>query len=239
MKYQRYLAICEIYTELDEILNEFRRNKMLNRINTMNTRTKLQHTLLAITLITAASNALADDSYDDRARVISVSPQTERINVPRQECRTEYTRESYNNDRSSPAGAIIGGLAGGLLGNTVGRGNGRIAAAVVGAGLGAVVGDRVGNNQSNNSGYNSRPVERCYSVDNWQTVNSGYLVSYRYNGRDYTTVMDRQPGDTIPVHVGVTAATNSVSQISYSDNNSRYDNRPRDWDHDRRDRHDW
>ncbi len=211
---------------------------MLNRTNKMTSRTALQNTLLAVTLITAASTALADDSYDDRARVISVSPQTERINVPRQECRTEYVRDSYNNDRSSPAGAIIGGLAGGLLGNTVGRGNGRIAAAAVGAGLGAVVGDRVGN-QSNNNGYSTRPVERCYSVDNWQTVNSGYLVSYRYNGRDYTTVMDRQPGDTIPVHVGVTAATNSVSQISYSDNNSRYDNRQRNWDRDRRDRHDW
>lgn len=218
--------------------NEIKEKKMFNRIIRMTGRTALQNSLLAVTLITVASTSLADDSYDDRARVISVSPQTERINVPRQECRTEYVPDSYNNDRSSPAGAIIGGLAGGLLGNTVGRGNGRIVAAAVGAGLGAVVGDRVGN-QSNNNGYSSRPVERCHSVNNWQTVNSGYLVSYRYNGRDYTTVMDRQPGDTIPVHVGVTEATNTVSQISYSDNNSRYDNRQRDWDRDRRERHDW
>lgn len=171
---------------------------------------------------------MADDDYEDRARVISVAPQIERVNMPRQECRTEYVRESYSNDRSSPAGAIIGGIAGGLLGNTVGRGNGRIAAAAVGAGLGAVVGDRMSNNQSNSTGYSTRPVDRCYSVDNWQTVNRGYLVTYRYNGRNYTTVMDRQPGDTIPVHVGISAATNTVTQIAYIEGgNYRYDDNPR------------
>ncbi|HSH54849.1 MAG TPA: hypothetical protein VK967_07470, partial [Methylotenera sp.] len=32
--------------------------------------------------------AMATDQYIDTARVLSVSPQTERVNVPRQECRT-------------------------------------------------------------------------------------------------------------------------------------------------------
>ena len=125
----------------------------------MRHKTLLVTALLAtgILSLTVSSIAMADDDYEDRARVISVSPQTERINVPRQECRTEYVRESYNN-QSSPAGAIIGGLAGGLLGNTVGRGNGRIAAAVVGAGVGAVVGDRIGNNSSNNGGTGVRSL---------------------------------------------------------------------------------
>lgn len=215
----------------------------------------MRHKTLLVTALLAtgfsslatSTMALADDNYEDRARVIAVAPQTERINVPRQECRTEYVRESYNNNNNSPAGAIIGGLAGGLLGNTVGRGNGRVAAAAVGAGLGAIVGNSVGNNQSNNNGYGTRPVSRCYSADNWQTVNSGYLVTYRYNGHDYTTVMDRQPGETIPVHVGVSPATNSVSQISYRDGNPMYDDRQRGWgrdndndnEHDRRDRHYW
>lgn len=202
-----------------------------------------------ISSLTLSSMAMADDNYEDRARVISVVPQTERVNVPRQECHTEYVRESYNTNRTSPAGAIIGGIAGGLLGNTVGRGNGRIAATAVGAGVGAVVGDRIGNNQSNTTSYTTRPVDRCYSVDNWQTVNSGYLVTYRYNGRNYTTVMDRQPGDSIPVHVAIDEGYNrNVSQAVYvDDGDSRFDNRPRGWnrgrdwdrDHDRRDRHYW
>ena len=118
-----------------------------------------------------------DDEYYDSARVISVTPQTERVNYPVEECHTEYVRESYSS--KSPMAAIIGGVAGGLLGSQIGKGNGRVAGAAVGAGVGAVVGDR------------------------WETVSRGYLVTYRYNGRTYTTVTDRDPGDRIDVRVSV------------------------------------
>lgn len=143
--------------------------------------------------------ALADHEYYDEARVLSVTPQTERVNSPRQECHTEYVRESVSN--RSPVGAIIGGIAGGLLGSQVGKGNGRVAGAAVGAGVGAVVGDRMGNNQP--AGYTTRPVEHCSTVDHWQTVTTGYLVNYAYNGREYTTVTDSDPGNTIRVKVAV------------------------------------
>ena len=36
-----------------------------------------------------------DDEYYDSARVISVTPQVERVNYPVEECHTEYVRESY------------------------------------------------------------------------------------------------------------------------------------------------
>lgn len=154
----------------------------------------------ALVAATLSLPVMANDQYYDSARVVSVTPQTERINSPRQECHTEYVRESYSNDRS-PLGAIIGGVAGGIIGSQIGRGNGRVAAGAVGAGVGAVVGDRMGNNPSTT--YATRPVENCYTVDNWQTVNRGYLVTYRYNGRDYSTVMDNDPGDVIRVRVDV------------------------------------
>lgn len=218
----------------------------------LTTKKVLFSTLFAasISSLTLSTVAIAhDDDYEDRARVISVVPQTDRVNVPNQECHTEYVRENYNTSHSSPAGAIIGGIAGGLLGNTIGRGNGRIAAAAVGAGIGAVVGDRIGNNQSNASSYSTRPVDRCYSVDNWQTVNNGYLVTYRYNGRNYSTVMDRQPGNTIPVHVSIDEDYESnVSQVIYGEEgDSQFDNRPRGWnrgrgwghDNDRREHSYW
>src|SRR5690606_16515033 len=79
----------------------------------------------------------------------------------------------------------------------------------------AVVGDRIGNNQAVT--YADRPIERCVSVDRWQTVNRGYLVTYRYNGRDYTTVMDVHPGDTIPVNVAV-----STGQPAYYAERGQY-----------------
>ena len=160
-----------------------------------------------------------DDNYEDRARVISVAPQFERVNQPRQECRTEYVRESYYEaPQRSLGGAVIGGVAGGLLGSTIGRGNGRVAAAAVGAGVGAIVGDRVDNNRQ---GYGrervaTRPVESCVTVDNWHQVPAGYLVNYEYNGRQYSTVTERDPGRFIPVHVAV-RPNGYVTNVSYSE----------------------
>jgi len=158
--------------------------------------------------------AMANDQYNDTARVLSSTPQTERVNMPRQECRTEYQQQSYSNGGNSVAGALIGGIAGGLLGNTIGRGNGRVAAAAVGAGVGAIAGNSIANNQ-NGGGTRSVPVQNCYQVDNWQTVNSGYLVTYEYNGRTYTTVMNSQPGQYIDVNVAVAPSSRIVSQITY------------------------
>jgi uncharacterized protein YcfJ len=159
-----------------------------------------------------------EDNYEDRARVISVTPQFERVNAPRQECRTEYVRESvYEAPRRSPGGAIIGGVAGGLLGSTIGRGNGRVAAAVLGAGLGAVVGDRIDNdhNRGGRERVVTRPVESCVTVDNWSQVPAGYLVNYEYNGRQYSTVTNDDPGRFIPVHVEV-RPNGYVTNVSFN-----------------------
>jgi len=216
------------------------RNFKFNGVNFLRT------TVLAPAFLTAAfaAPAMADDQYTDRARVLSVTPQTERVNMPRQECRTEYQQESYssNNDHSI-AGAVIGGIAGGLLGNTVGRGNGRIAAAAVGAGVGAIAGDRIAN-RNNVVSTRTVPVQNCYQVDNWQTVNSGYLVAYEYNGRTYSTVTSSDPGNYIDVNVAVAPNSRVVSQVSYIEpayyDNSRWNNgrgngergygKRRDWD---------
>ena len=185
-------------------------------------RSKLLLGLMTATVVLPAliNTAYADDNYDDRARVISVTPQLQRVNNPRQECRTEYVRESYyeNRDRSN-TGAIIGGLTGGLVGSRVGGGNGRIATAALGAGLGAIVGDRYDNNGRDSRGrerVESRPVERCVNVDNWQNVPAGYLVNYEYNGRQYSTVTDNDPGRFIPVSVQL-RSNGRVSQVSYND----------------------
>ena len=91
----------------------------------------------ALLAVSVSMPAMADDEYFDYARVVGVTPQTERVNMPREECRTEYIRESYTTPDRSPVGAIIGGIAGGLLGSQVGKGNGRVAGAAVGAGIGA------------------------------------------------------------------------------------------------------
>jgi len=175
--------------------------------------------------------AAADAVYYDTARVLSVTPQLERVNSPLQECHTEYAQGSYNSGDRSIAGSIIGGITGGLLGSQVGKGKGRIA----GAATGAVVGDRIDNN--GNTGYSSRPVERCTVVDNWQTVNRGYQVVYRYNGRDYSTVMPNAPGYTIPVQIAVAPGVDN--RAVFLEPAYRQDNGwQRGWDNHRRDRDD-
>lgn len=160
--------------------------------------------LSSMVMMAASQVAFADAEYIDRARVLSVAPQVQQINQPRQECHTEYVRESVYESSRSNTGAIVGGVAGGLLGSTIGRGNGRIAAAAVGAGVGAIVGDRVGNqNTYGNERIVTRPIEQCVMVDQWQTVTTGYMVNYEYQGRQYSTMMDRDPGPVLDVAVSV------------------------------------
>ena len=192
---------------------------------------KLTFGLIAAT-VSVPALAGHDDNYEDRARVISVTPQFERVNTPRQQCRTEYVRESYYEaPQRSNTGAIVGGVAGGLIGSRFGGGNGRIATAVLGAGLGAVIGDRYDNNGRDNRGrerVETRPVESCVTVDNWSQVPAGYLVNYEYNGRQYSTVTNNDPGRFIPVSVQV-RPNGYVTQVSYS----------QDRDDDRYERRDW
>ena len=176
--------------------------------------TKLS-TILATTALLSlnlgATIAHAAD-FDDYARVINVTPQLEQVNVPRQECRTEYEtsqRPPQREQERSAGGAIIGGLAGGLLGSQVGGGNGKIAAAAVGAITGAIIGDRVdndnnGNNNNSQDRYESRQVRQCRNIDNWETRTTGYAVTYEYNNRTYTSVMPYDPGSRIKLHVSLT-----------------------------------
>jgi uncharacterized protein YcfJ len=165
--------------------------------------------MLALCLNAATAQAA---EFDDYARVINVTPQLEQVNVPRQECRTEYEnpqRQPQREPERSAGGAIIGGLAGGLIGSQVGGGNGKIAAAAVGAITGAIIGDRVdndnnGNNNNSQARYESRQVRQCRQIDNWETRTTGYAVTYEYNKRTYTSMMPYDPGTRIKLHVSLT-----------------------------------
>lgn len=198
----------------------------------------LRRTLLLTLVSTSVSlPAFAQHEYEDRARVLSVTPQVERVNSPRQECRTEYVRETvYESRDRSNTGAIVGGITGGVIGSRFGGGKGRIATAAVGAGIGAILGDRYDNNrQPVRERVETRPVERCVTVDNWQSITTGYLVSYEYQGRQYSTVTERDPGPFMPVNV-VVRPSGYVTQVSYR--NADWDDKPRGHGHGRGKHHD-
>ena len=97
------------------------------------------------------------------------------------------------------SGAVVGAAAGGLLGAQVGKGNGQNAAAAAGAVIGAVAGDRIQNAQH----AAAAPAQQCRTVQATREVIRGYTVVYRYNGRDITTTLPYEPGQTVRVGVGV------------------------------------
>lgn len=148
----------------------------------------------------AISSAQAAD-FDDYARVVSVSPQVEQFNRPRQECRTEYVQVQRPQQRGV-GGSIIGGLAGGIIGNQVGGGNGRTAATAVGAITGAIVGDRMENN--NETAVTEQPVRQCRMVDHWESRTVGYNVVYEYRNHTYSSVMPYDPGEKVKLRVSLT-----------------------------------
>lgn len=141
--------------------------------------------------------------FEDSARVLRVVEQTEQVNVPQQECRAETVQVQQSQERGV-GGAIIGGVAGGILGNQVGGGHGRTAATAAGAVIGALVGDRVENNNNGGGTVTERQVQRCRTVDRWETRVNGYAVTYEYRGHEYTSVLPRDPGDRLRLRVSLT-----------------------------------
>jgi uncharacterized protein YcfJ len=150
--------------------------------------------------------------FEEYGRVTRVQPRVEQVRQPREECRTEYVQApAYQPppQQRSPGGAIVGGLIGGVLGNQVGGGSGRAAATALGAVAGAVVGDKVDNQgrPASNQPYTQYPqeqaVRQCRMVESYESRTVGYNVTYDYNGRSYTSIMDRDPGRQVRLRVSI------------------------------------
>ncbi len=154
--------------------------------------------------------------FEDYGRVVRVQPRVEQVRQPRQECKTEYVQVPVQQaaPQRSAGGSIIGGIAGALIGNQVGRGNGRAAATAAGAIAGAVVGDRVDNdgrqvvNQAPD--VQEQAIRKCRTIDAYESRTIGYDVTYDYRGHSYTSVMQRDPGERVRLHV-------SVDPVDYRD----------------------
>lgn len=164
--------------------------------------------IIAASLLLLTSGASrAMERYYDQARVVGVTPEYERISVPREECYDESAPSPRTYPRSSECsygGSIIGGITGALVGNQIGRGHGREAATAFGAITGAIVGDRL-QNQHGDTGWEPRPLRHCHDIEQWENRITGYRVMYEYGGRRHTTLMSTPPGNTVRVRVSVDA----------------------------------
>ncbi|MBS0390966.1 MAG: glycine zipper 2TM domain-containing protein [Comamonadaceae bacterium] len=146
-----------------------------------------------IVLATLATMAVAAQAQE-MGRVLSATPVTQQVAVPRQVCGNETI---YSGARpTTGAGAVLGAIAGGAAGNAIGGGSGRAAATALGVIGGAVLGNQV---ESGRPGYQN--VQRCGTETYYDNRLVGYDVTYEYAGRRYTTRTQSDPGQWIPLSV--------------------------------------
>ena len=163
-------------------------------------------------MLTAGALGVHAQTFVDQARVLRVDPQYENVTQPRNECTSHWINERGGRYGGEPqarqyGGAIVGGLAGGVLGNQIGGGSGKDAATALGMVLGALTGDRIENRTLNDprGQYENaqREVQRCRTVNDTQTRQTGYRVTYDYQGQQYATFMRNHPGNSLQVRVTV------------------------------------
>lgn len=175
------------------------------------TRTVAIAAVTGISATAVAGGRYEADRYYDTARVMRVDPITEvvRLDDPHQVCWTEQvTYQERTGRRGTATPEILGGIIGGVVGNQFGHGQGRSIATVAGALLGGSIAHDVKRQRAYGYTTYTEPVERCRIehayYDEERIV--GYDVKYRYNGKVYRTRMDRDPGNTVRVRVGVGVA---------------------------------
>ncbi len=188
-------------------------------MNKQSKTSKLSTVLLAMTLtagVTAPTLSSADDKFGhsriEYAKVTRVEPITREIErrVPVEECWTETVRYDAPPARGeSMTGTILGGVIGGAIGNAVGH---KKRNKQVGTAVGAILGASIGHDISRSSRYSERGHDvyrderRCetHYQTHYEEKVIGYNVWYRYNGENFSTRMDRDPGKKIRVRVSVT-----------------------------------
>jgi uncharacterized protein YcfJ len=180
---------------------------------------------IKISACAAAAAALLGNagvaSAAEYANVISATPVTGSVPVPRQAC---ADGERIVQQQPSGAGAVIGAIVGGVVGNQFGSGMGRAAA----TGLGVVAGSAIGNQaEANANPATAVPVRSCRTVTQYENRVIGYDVVYEYSGQRYTTrtasdpgprlAIDVQPSGSAPPDYAGPPATYSNASPAYSD----------------------
>lgn len=181
----------------------------------------------ALSALAVSTPALAgggrhlDDEYYVSADVVRVEPVVRIVQVasPREVCWKEKVRHvshprwhrhrhHHRRNHHSPLPMIVGGVVGGVVGNQIGKGGGRDALTIAGTLIGAAVGHSV----QHAPRHHHRPRHSYTTVERRCEVQTdyydeeridGYDVTYRYQGRHFTTRMDHDPGDRIRLRVQV------------------------------------
>jgi uncharacterized protein YcfJ len=146
------------------------------------------------------------NSYNDRAerngyaRVLESRPLYDSSVAARDECwnpRANHFEEVRSENKTRVGkGAAIGAVAGGVIGHQIGD-NGT-AQTLGGALLGGLIGHQI-EKRNDDDRQDDLDYSRCRTVGGSGDPNRimGYDVRYEYNGREYVTRMDHDPGRTL------------------------------------------
>ena len=157
--------------------------------------------VVPVLLLTACSNHNYSRKNYVQATVTSAVPvyKTVEIRKPKEVCEERHV---VKREADSAAPTIVGAIIGGALGNAVARGRSNKNVGMV---AGAVIGGAIGNDVGKQNGSEVVHLETvCYRAGDeisYESVIDGYQVTYQLNGREYTVVMDRDPGPQMPVYV--------------------------------------
>lgn len=141
-------------------------------------------------------------SGPEYAQVVSVTPVTEEVQTPREECHDEVvTRQEPVKDKHRITGTVVGAVAGGVIGNALGGGGKNTGAKIAGAAVGGYAGNKAQEKIQQNSTYQT--TERvCNTVVDVSERTVGYDVKYLIGDEPGEVRMDHDPGDVIPLEDG-------------------------------------
>lgn len=142
-------------------------------------------------------------------RVISSTPNLERITETRQQCSYETQQlvqapVAQQAGMSSTGGAILGALAGGLLASQIGKGNGKHVAIAAGSATGAMIGRNMAEQPSGSGGVSTvshQQVQVCRPVNVQREQVRDYTVRYEHQGQEYQVQLPQQPGQWLKLNI--------------------------------------
>jgi len=139
---------------------------------------------------------------EEFADVTAVTPLTEQVRTPREECHDEtVTRQAPVKDEHRVTGTVIGAIAGGVLGNAIGGKGSNTGAKVVGAAAGGIAGHEVQRKMQENDTVTTTE-QRCTTAFDVSERTVGYRVDYRIGDATGQIQLDHDPGPRIPVRDG-------------------------------------
>jgi len=153
-----------------------------------------------------------------------------------------YNRRARHRHDQTAGGTIAGGIIGGVIGRQFGKGKGRDAATIAGVLIGSAIGHDQESQKSGSRRHRDRDYDREYDVQTEQVCRvrterfteeriAGYDVTYRLDGRNYTTRTKREPGSQMRIRISIDDYGYSGSSSDYRDYDDEYDDY-QDYDYD-------